>query len=81
MCIQAVSERLKPLVNADGDASRKPDNTPDAVTSSSITHQMTELTDCCPLRTGAPENKTSADDLMVQIRAGKSEVGFTTDIF
>ncbi|TNM95797.1 hypothetical protein fugu_016880 [Takifugu bimaculatus] len=73
--LQAVSDRLKPLVDADGDTSTKPDNTSDAaVTSSLFTPPTTELPDYCPLRTEASESKTPADDVMVQIRAGKSEI-------
>lgn len=75
MCVQAVSDRLKPLVDADGDTSTKLDSLSDAaVTSSLIQPQMTELPDS-PVRTEASGSKTPADDVMVQIRAGKSEVG------
>lgn len=80
--MQAVSDRLKPLVDADGDRSTKLDNTPDAaVTSSLFTPQTAELPDYCPLRTEASESRTPADDVMVQIRAGKSEVRLSQQFY
>lgn len=63
------------MVDADGDTSTKLGNASDAaVTSMLLTQQTTELPDYCPLSTEASESKTPADDIMVQIRAGKSEV-------
>lgn len=70
------------MVDADGDTSTKLDSMPDAaVTSSLIKHQTTELPDYSPLRAEASGSKTPADDVMVQIRAGKSEVGLSQQFY
>lgn len=66
------------MVDADGDTATKLDNMSDAaVTSSLIKDQASEPPDYSPLRTEVSESKTPADDVMVQIRAGKSEVGLS----
>ncbi|XP_044022936.1 MAP3K12-binding inhibitory protein 1 isoform X1 [Siniperca chuatsi] len=73
--LQAVSESLKTLVDADGDTSSTKDNTCDyAVTSSSLKEQTTALSEHHPPSSEAAESKTAADDVMVQIRARKSEI-------
>ncbi|XP_076603977.1 MAP3K12-binding inhibitory protein 1 [Chaetodon auriga] len=70
--LQAVSENLNTLVHADGDTT---DNTTDdAVTSSSLKEQTTALSEHHPPSSEAAESKTAADDVMVQIRARKSEI-------
>lgn len=70
--LQAVSESLNALVDADGDAT---DNTTDdAVTSLSLKEQTTALSEHHPPSSEAAESKTVADDVMVQIRARKSEI-------
>ncbi|XP_053290237.1 MAP3K12-binding inhibitory protein 1 [Pleuronectes platessa] len=71
--LQAVSESLKTLVDAESDRSSTRDNTPDdPVTSFSHKEQTTERH---PLSSeAAEESDTEADDVMVQIRAGKSEI-------
>lgn len=74
--IQAVSESLNTLVDAHGDTSSPQHNTTDdAVTSSSAAPSERH-----PLGSEAAESKAAAaaaeaDDVMVQIRARKSEVG------
>lgn len=74
--IQVVSESLNSLVNADGDASSPQDNTSHAdVSSLSIKGQTTALSEHRPSSSVAAGSKTAADDVMVQIRARKSEVG------
>uniref|UniRef100_UPI0037E86635 MAP3K12-binding inhibitory protein 1 n=1 Tax=Semicossyphus pulcher TaxID=241346 RepID=UPI0037E86635 len=71
--LQDVSENLKALVDAD--ASSAKDNTPDnAVTSSSLTEQTSALSEQHPPGSDAAESKTAPDDVMVQIRARKSEI-------
>ncbi|XP_029316630.1 MAP3K12-binding inhibitory protein 1 [Cottoperca gobio] len=68
--LQAVSEGLKTLVDAHGDTS----SIKDAVTSSSLKEQTTALTEYYPPSPEAAESETEADDVMVQIRARKSEI-------
>ncbi|KAM7376186.1 hypothetical protein PAMP_005930 [Pampus punctatissimus] len=64
--LQAVSESLKTLVDAESHTSSTKDGTSyDAVASSSLKEQMTSLSE---------PRKMAADDVMVQIRAGKSEI-------
>lgn len=73
--LQAVSESLKTLVEADGDASPAQDNKPNhAVASSSLEEQTAALSEHRPPGLEAAEGKTTADDVMVQIRARKSEI-------
>ncbi|KAI3367487.1 hypothetical protein L3Q82_026337 [Scortum barcoo] len=73
--LQAVSGLLNSLVDAEHDASSTKDNTADdAVTSPSFTEQMAALSEHCPPGSEAAESKTAADDVMVQIRARKSEI-------
>ncbi|XP_071354649.1 MAP3K12-binding inhibitory protein 1 [Trachinotus anak] len=73
--LQTVSEILKTLVDADSDQASKKDNTSDdAVTSSSLKEQTATLPEHHPPSSEATESKTVADDIMVQIRAGKSEI-------
>ncbi|KAM7403438.1 hypothetical protein PAMA_004073 [Pampus argenteus] len=64
--LQAVSESLKTLVDAERHTSSTKDGTSyDAVASSSLKEQMTSLSE---------PRKMAADDVTVQIRAGKSEI-------
>ncbi|XP_022606664.1 MAP3K12-binding inhibitory protein 1 [Seriola dumerili] len=73
--LQTVSESLKTLVDADSERLSTKDNTSDdAVTSSSLIEQMAALSEHLPPSSEATEGKTAADDVMVQIRAGKSEI-------
>ncbi|XP_040917408.1 MAP3K12-binding inhibitory protein 1 [Toxotes jaculatrix] len=73
--LQSVSESLKTLVDAERKQSSTMDSTSnDAATSSSLMEQTTALSEHHPSTSGATENKTAADDIMVQIRAGKSEI-------
>ncbi|XP_059210046.1 MAP3K12-binding inhibitory protein 1 [Centropristis striata] len=72
--LQSVSESFKTLVDANGDSSSTTDNTSeDAVTSSSL-QEMTVLSEHRPPSPEAAGSKTAADDVMVQIRARKSEI-------
>ncbi|KAK5857730.1 hypothetical protein PBY51_010955 [Eleginops maclovinus] len=71
--LQAVSESLQTLVDAHGDASSTKDvTTDDAVTSSSLREQMTALSEYYPQSLEDEDSKE--DDVMVQIRAKKSEI-------
>ncbi|KAF3845173.1 hypothetical protein F7725_008336, partial [Dissostichus mawsoni] len=73
--LQAVSESLKTLVDAQGDTSSTKDvTTDDAVTSSSLREQMTDLSEFYPQSADDEDSKTAEDDVMVQIRAKKSEI-------
>ncbi|XP_039992268.1 MAP3K12-binding inhibitory protein 1 [Xiphias gladius] len=73
--LQAVSESLKTLVDADSDRSSARDNTSDeAVTTSSLKEQTTAMSEHHPPSSEATESTAAADDVMVQIRAGKSEI-------
>uniref|UniRef100_A0A3Q1GK84 MAP3K12 binding inhibitory protein 1 n=1 Tax=Acanthochromis polyacanthus TaxID=80966 RepID=A0A3Q1GK84_9TELE len=73
--LQAVSENLKTLAEADVEASSTKDNTSDdAVTSSSVKEQTPASSGQHPLVSEAAESETAADDVMVQIRARKSEI-------
>ncbi|KAM9341510.1 MAP3K12-binding inhibitory protein 1 [Symphorus nematophorus] len=73
--LQALSESLKTLVDADVDTSSTQDNTSDeAVTSSSLKEQPAASSEHHPPGSEAAESKTAADDVMVQIRARKSEI-------
>ncbi|XP_060938636.1 MAP3K12-binding inhibitory protein 1 [Limanda limanda] len=75
--LQAVSESLKTLVDAESDRSSTRDNTPDdTVTSFSHKERTTAPSERRrPLSSEAAEDSdTAADDVMVQIRAGKSEI-------
>ncbi|XP_034432772.1 MAP3K12-binding inhibitory protein 1, partial [Hippoglossus hippoglossus] len=74
--LQAVSESLKTLVDAESDRSSTRDNTPDdTVTSFSHKEWTTAPSERHPLSSeAAEESDTEADDVMVQIRAGKSEI-------
>ncbi|KAK5886704.1 hypothetical protein CesoFtcFv8_017709 [Champsocephalus esox] len=73
--LQAVSESLKTLVDAQGDTSSTKDvTTDDAVTSSSLREQMTDLSEFYPQTADDEDSKTAEDDVMVQIRAKKSEI-------
>lgn len=79
--IQAVSESLNTLVVAEHDASSSKDNTSDeAVTSSSLKEQATVLPEHDLASSEDADGKVAADDIMVQIRARKSEVGLTQQI-
>ncbi|XP_051808763.1 MAP3K12-binding inhibitory protein 1 isoform X2 [Acanthochromis polyacanthus] len=72
---EAVSENLKTLAEADVEASSTKDNTSDdAVTSSSVKEQTPASSGQHPLVSEAAESETAADDVMVQIRARKSEI-------
>ncbi|XP_070698644.1 MAP3K12-binding inhibitory protein 1 isoform X2 [Pempheris klunzingeri] len=71
--LQAVSESLKTLVDADTSSTK--DNTPyDDATSSLLIEQTAALSQHHPPSSEAAESKTAADDIMVQIRARKSEI-------
>ncbi|KAM6917150.1 MAP3K12-binding inhibitory protein 1 [Lycodopsis pacificus] len=73
--LQAVSESLKTLVEAHRDTLSAKDNTSvDAVTSSSLKVQSTAPSEHRPPSPEDAESKTAADDVMVQIRARKSEI-------
>ncbi|KAL3049552.1 hypothetical protein OYC64_008909 [Pagothenia borchgrevinki] len=73
--LQAVSESLKTLMDAQGDTSSTKDvTTDDAVTSSSLREQMTDLSEFYPQSADDEDSKTAEDDVMVQIRAKKSEI-------
>ncbi|KAF0043993.1 hypothetical protein F2P81_003151 [Scophthalmus maximus] len=73
--LQAVSESLKTLVEADSERSSTRHNPPnDAVTSSSLEEQATLLSQHHPPSSEATEGEAAADDVMVQIRARKSEI-------
>ncbi|AWP16162.1 MAP3K12-binding inhibitory protein 1 [Scophthalmus maximus] len=73
--LQAVSESLKTLVEADSERSSTRHNPPnDAVTSSSLEEQATLLSQHHPPISEATEGEAAADDVMVQIRARKSEI-------
>lgn len=80
--IQAVSESLKTLADADSRSSSTKDGTSDnAVASSSLKERTTALFEHGPPSSEAvAESKSAADDVMVQIRAGKSEVGVCQQI-
>uniref|UniRef100_A0A3P8P3N4 MAP3K12 binding inhibitory protein 1 n=1 Tax=Astatotilapia calliptera TaxID=8154 RepID=A0A3P8P3N4_ASTCA len=70
--LQAVSESLKALLDAD--ASSLKNTSEDAVISSSSSAQTATQSEHHSHSSGATESKTAADDVMVQIRAGKSEI-------
>ncbi|CAI5695943.1 MAP3K12-binding inhibitory protein 1 [Oreochromis niloticus] len=72
--LQAVSESLKVLLDAEADASSFKNTSEDAVTSSSSSAQTATQSEHHPHSSGATESKAAADDVMVQIRAGKSEI-------
>ncbi|XP_049918608.1 MAP3K12-binding inhibitory protein 1 isoform X3 [Epinephelus moara] len=73
--LQAVSESLKMLVDAHANtSSTKAITSDDAVTSSSLQEQTIALSEHHPPSPEAAESKTAADDVMVQIRARKSEI-------
>ncbi|XP_037343325.2 MAP3K12-binding inhibitory protein 1 [Pungitius pungitius] len=71
--LQAVSESLKTLVEAHRVTSSTKDNV-DAVTSSSVKEQTTAVCEQHPPSPEDAESETGADDVMVQIRARKSEI-------
>ncbi|KAG8013186.1 MAP3K12-binding inhibitory protein 1 [Nibea albiflora] len=73
--LQAVSESLNTLVDAHGDTSSpQHSTTDDAVTSLSLKEQTAAPSERHPLSSEAAESKAAADDVMVQIRARKSEI-------
>ncbi|XP_069391960.1 MAP3K12-binding inhibitory protein 1 [Paralichthys olivaceus] len=74
--LQAISESIKTLVDADSDRSSSRINTSDdTVTSFSHKEQTTALSEHQPPSSEAmEESNTAADDVMVQIKAGKSEI-------
>nr|XP_040055920.1 MAP3K12-binding inhibitory protein 1 isoform X2 [Gasterosteus aculeatus aculeatus] len=73
--LQAVSESLKTLVEAHRVTSSTKDNASvDAVTSSSVKEQTAALCEQHPPSPEDAESETGADDVMVQIRARKSEI-------
>nr|XP_046269762.1 MAP3K12-binding inhibitory protein 1 [Scatophagus argus] len=69
--LQAVSASLKSLMDADGDTASTQDV---VVSSSSLKEQTTALSEYHPPNSEASEGKTAPDDVMVQIRARKSEI-------
>lgn len=73
MKLQSVSENLKRLKDAEA-SSTKGTAPIDAVTSSSLMEQTSELSELHPPGSDAAESKTAPDDVMVQIRARKSEI-------
>ncbi|KAM4542973.1 MAP3K12-binding inhibitory protein 1 isoform 3-T4 [Odontesthes bonariensis] len=72
--LQAVSEGLKSLVDAERETSVKDNTSDEAVTSSSVKEHTAALPEHHRHDSEAAESKTPADDIMVQIRAGKSEI-------
>uniref|UniRef100_A0AAQ4P0E7 MAP3K12 binding inhibitory protein 1 n=1 Tax=Gasterosteus aculeatus aculeatus TaxID=481459 RepID=A0AAQ4P0E7_GASAC len=79
--LQAVSESLKTLVEAHRVTSSTKDNASvDAVTSSSVKEQTAALCEQHPPSPEDAESETGADDVMVQIRARKSEVSLCQQI-
>lgn len=72
---QAVSKSLRSLVEADSVTSVKENTLDKGVSSSSVKVQTAVLSEHQDHNSEAAETKTSDDDIMVQIRAGKSEVG------
>lgn len=77
---QAVSKSLRSLVGADGVTSVKENTLDKGVSSSSVKEQTAVLSEHQDHNSEAAESKTSDDDIMVQIRAGKSEVGLCQQI-
>lgn len=75
--IQTVSESLKILADAHSRASSTMDVTPDdAVSTSSLRDPATTLYEHVPPMSESAGSQSPADDIMVQIRAGRSEVGW-----
>ncbi|XP_029901168.1 MAP3K12-binding inhibitory protein 1 isoform X1 [Myripristis murdjan] len=82
--LQAVSESLKTLVDAGNQSSSVKDNTSgghqdDAAVSALLKEQAPTPSEHCPTTSSrgiseAEESKSQPDDLIVQIRAGKSEI-------
>ncbi|KAF3700962.1 MAP3K12-binding inhibitory protein 1 MAPK upstream kinase-binding inhibitory protein [Channa argus] len=73
--LQAVSETLKTLVQADGNGSSRKDNkSDDDVISLAHKEQMAALSEHHPPISEDAEGKAATNDIMVQIRAGKSEI-------
>lgn len=72
--LQTASENFKMLANADGDASTKDNTSDDVVTSSSAKDQTATISEQQPHGGEAAESKATSDDVMIQIRAGKSEI-------
>nr|XP_033497804.1 MAP3K12-binding inhibitory protein 1 isoform X1 [Epinephelus lanceolatus] len=73
--LQAVSESLKMLVDSHANtSSTKAITSDDAVTSSSLQEQTIALSEHHPPSPEVAESKTATDDVMVQIRARKSEI-------
>ncbi|XP_030574770.1 MAP3K12-binding inhibitory protein 1 [Archocentrus centrarchus] len=72
--LQALSESLQALVDAEGDRSSLKNTSEDVVTSSSGRTQAATQSEHHSHSSGAAESKTAADDVMIQIRAGKSEI-------
>lgn len=73
--LQIASESLKTLTNADGNASSIKDNTSnDVVTSTSAKELTSASSECHPQGGKAAESRATSDDVMIQIRAGKSEI-------
>ncbi|MEQ2174480.1 hypothetical protein GOODEAATRI_008361 [Goodea atripinnis] len=73
--LQAVSESLRTLMESEGVTSTEESMTDKSVTSPSPQEQTAALPELHQPGSEAVENKTPTDDVMVQIRAGKSEVG------
>ncbi|XP_041668829.1 MAP3K12-binding inhibitory protein 1 [Cheilinus undulatus] len=71
--LQAVSESLKKLVDADA-SSVKHNASDAAVSSSSLTERTSAPSEQHPPGSDAAKSKTAPDDVMVQIRARKSEI-------
>ncbi|XP_026170251.1 MAP3K12-binding inhibitory protein 1 [Mastacembelus armatus] len=72
--LQAVSESLKTLVDADAGRLSTEENTADAVTTCSYKQQANAQIEHHSPSAESAERKMPPDDAMVQIRAGKSEI-------
>ncbi|KAM4724594.1 MAP3K12-binding inhibitory protein 1 [Anableps anableps] len=72
--LQAVSESLRSLMESEGVTSVKESTSAKAVTSPSSGEQTAALSELHRPGSEAAESKTPTDDVMVQIRAGKSEI-------
>lgn len=72
--LQAVSESLRSLMESEGVTSRKESTSDNAATSASPKEQTAASSESHRPGSEAAESKTPTDDVMVQIRAGKSEI-------
>ncbi|XP_028293906.1 MAP3K12-binding inhibitory protein 1 [Gouania willdenowi] len=73
--MQALSESLKTQLDANPDSSSAQGSKPDDVITSSLPKQLRAASsENRPCSSGATDSRTPSDDVMVQIRAGKSEI-------